>query len=57
MKPNELKAWRKKNGYSQAKLASALGVATLTISTWERGLYAIPAYLHFALKGLLQSKK
>jgi DNA-binding XRE family transcriptional regulator len=52
MKPNELKAWRKKHKVSQAKLAKALGVNTLTISRWERRVYDIPPYLSLALKGL-----
>lgn len=57
MKPNELKAWRKKNKISQAKLAKVLEIATLTISRWERGVYDIPPYMPFTLKGLTQSKK
>lgn len=57
MKPNGLKAWRKKHKYSQAQLADALGVGVMTISRWERGVYDIPPYLSFALEGLLHSKK
>ncbi len=52
MKPNELKAWRKKNAVSQAKLAKALGISVLTVSRWERGESAIPPYLPITLKGL-----
>jgi len=49
MKKEELKQWRTANGYSQASLAKALGVAVLTVSRWETGLRAIPSFLHLAL--------
>jgi transcriptional regulator with XRE-family HTH domain len=52
MKPNKLRAWRKKNGYSQGKLAKVLGVIPLTISRWERGVREIPSFLHLALRCL-----
>jgi transcriptional regulator with XRE-family HTH domain len=52
MTPKELKAWRKKSGYSQGKLAKALGVASLSVSRWERGVREIPSFLHLALAGL-----
>ena len=48
----ELKAWRKNNGYSQGKLAKALGVIPLTVSRWERGVREIPSFLHLALTAL-----
>jgi transcriptional regulator with XRE-family HTH domain len=54
MKPNELKAWREKNKYSQTKLAKALGVDVMTVSRWERGVYEIPPYLPLALKCMLK---
>ncbi len=64
MTRRELKKWRKKNGYSQARLAKVLGVVTLTVSRWEWGQRArIPPYLHLALwaverkGGVLKSKK
>ena len=50
MTPQELKKWRKLNGYSQSQLAKVLGVASLTISRWERGARAIPVFLHLTLK-------
>src|SRR3989337_3735965 len=52
MTPKALKAWRKENGYSQAKLAKVLGVATMTVSRWERGVREIPPFLHLALECL-----
>ncbi|MEK6545759.1 MAG: helix-turn-helix transcriptional regulator [Nitrospinota bacterium] len=52
MKPKELKAWRKNNGYSQSKLAKVLGTHLLTVSRWERGVREIPSFLHLALRCL-----
>ena len=46
----ELKAWRKRTGYSQGKLSKVLGVIPLTVSRWERGANAIPPFLHLALE-------
>jgi DNA-binding transcriptional regulator YiaG len=50
MTPQELKAWRKRNGYSQGELAKALDVDVMTISRWERGVRSIPSFLHLALE-------
>jgi DNA-binding transcriptional regulator YiaG len=52
MTPDDLKKWRKRNGYSQARLAKVLGVITLTVSRWERGVREIPSFLHLALECL-----
>jgi transcriptional regulator with XRE-family HTH domain len=52
MAPKDLKKWREKNGYSQSQLARVLGVATQTISRWERGTRVIPPFLHLALNSL-----
>jgi DNA-binding XRE family transcriptional regulator len=52
MTPDELKKWRNKNDYSQSQLAKVLGVITLTISRWERGVREIPPFLHLALECL-----
>lgn len=52
MTPKELKAWRKNNGYSQSRLAKSLDVHSLTVSRWERGVRAIPSFLHLALRCL-----
>ena len=50
--PLELVQWRKKNGYSQIKLGKALGVTTITVYRWEKGMRAIPSFLHLALNYL-----
>lgn len=50
MNPDDLKKWRKKNNYSQSQIAKVLGVATMTISRWERGEREIPSFLHLALE-------
>lgn len=52
MNPDDLKKWRKRNGYSQPQLAKALGVIPLTVSRWERGVREIPSFLHLALECL-----
>lgn len=38
-KYKEVKDYRKQAGYSQAKLASEIGVRQATISDWENGVY------------------
>ena len=50
MTPEQLKAWRKNNHYSQSQLAKVLGVATMTVSRWERGVREIPSFLHLTLE-------
>ena len=50
MTPKQLQTWRRKNGYSQGKLAKILGVIPLTISRWERADREIPSFLHLALR-------
>jgi len=58
MTPQELKKWREKNGYSQSQLAKALGVITISVSRWERGVRQIPSFLRLALFGIeCKSKK
>jgi len=54
MTKEELKKWRERNGYSQAKLAETLGVAVMTVSRWETGLRSIPVFLKLALNWLEQ---
>lgn len=49
---DDLKKWRGRNDYSQAKLAQALGVAVMTVSRWETGERSIPAFLNLALNWL-----
>lgn len=51
MTSDELRAWRKRKGYSQRELAEILGVDTMTVSRWERGVREkIPPYLHLTLE-------
>jgi DNA-binding XRE family transcriptional regulator len=38
LKPPDLVKWRKKNGYSQITLAKVLGVITITVYRWEKGM-------------------
>ena len=52
MTRDELRKWRTDNGYSQARLAKALGVASMTVTRWEMGIRSIPPFLHLALKTL-----
>ena len=50
MTSKALRKWRKRNSYSQGKLAKALAVTPLTVSRWERGERKIPSFLHLALE-------
>jgi transcriptional regulator with XRE-family HTH domain len=52
MTKDDLKKWRRRNSYSQTKLAKALGVAVMTVSRWETGLRSIPVFLNLALNWL-----
>ena len=55
MEPEDLVEWRRRNKYSQAKLAKVLGVDVMTVSRWERGFRdrkGIPPFLHYALQWL-----
>jgi len=52
MNKDDLKKWRRRNDYSQAKLAKALGVAVMTVSRWETGNRSIPVLLNLALNWL-----
>jgi len=52
MTSKALRKWRKRNSYSQGKLAKALAVTPLTVSRWERGERKIPSFLHLALECL-----
>jgi len=49
MKPEDLKQWRLRTGYSQGQLARILEVDVMSVSRWERGLMRIPSYLKWAL--------
>lgn len=52
MTPTDLRTWRLRAGLTQLELAAALGIASLTLSRWERGAQTIPPYLELALKGI-----
>lgn len=52
MSPSDLVKWRKKNGYTQIKLGKILGVSTITVYRWEKGMREIPSFLHLALECL-----
>ncbi len=52
MKPDELRAWREKNGYTQESLSRALDVDRVTIARWETGVNAIPRYVPYVLAEL-----
>ena len=52
MEPSNIVNWRKKNNYTQVKLGKELGVATITVYRWEKGMRGIPSFLHLALKQL-----
>jgi len=50
MTQRELKEWRKKNEYTQEKLAQILGVTKTTVYRWEAALREIPPFLALALE-------
>ena len=52
MAPDDLKRWRKANGYTQQRLADALGVIQVTVARWETGVREIPSFLGLALEAL-----
>ncbi|HEX8473220.1 MAG TPA: helix-turn-helix transcriptional regulator [Pyrinomonadaceae bacterium] len=49
---HELRTRRVALGLSQAKLAERLGVDTMTVSRWERGVRSIPTYIALALEAI-----
>jgi DNA-binding transcriptional regulator YiaG len=52
MTNREFKNWRTSWGFSQGKLAKALGVRSMTVARWEWGTIRIPALLPLALEAL-----
>ena len=52
MTNQEFKSWRTRWGFSQGKLAKALGVRSMTVARWEWGTIRIPALLPLALEAL-----
>jgi transcriptional regulator with XRE-family HTH domain len=59
MTPDTLREWRDQHGWSQTQLAEAIGVASMTISRWERGDMEIrhPTMLRLALERLAQKRR
>jgi DNA-binding XRE family transcriptional regulator len=60
MTSEELKKWRKENGYSQQALADVLGVPKVTVYRWERTGEAasrIPPFIHITLQCIKAKKK
>lgn len=54
MTPDELRDARIALGLTQQQLAEKLGVATLTIRNWERGVHRIPHMATIALAALAE---
>lgn len=52
MTSDDLRQWRKQNGYTQHSLAKALQVSHITIARWETDVRKIPSFLHLALRCL-----
>lgn len=52
MTPDELYLWRIGHNLRQVDLANLLGIGSLTISRWERGVQKMPGYVTFALRSL-----
>lgn len=57
MRPDELKRRREAMGLTQEQLARALDVTMMTVSRWERGVYAIPQYIELAVEALERRRK
>lgn len=57
MKPEELKRLREQRGYSQARLAAALGMGRRQIIRYEQGESVIPSVVVMALKVLPSAKR
>lgn len=52
MTPAQLKTLRVKLGWSQTRLAEALGVTRNTVTRWEMGLHPIPPMAEKLLRTL-----
>jgi transcriptional regulator with XRE-family HTH domain len=58
MNGDELRQRREGLGMTQEQLAKALGVNTMTVSRWERGVRSIPPHLTLALEAIeIKQKK
>jgi DNA-binding transcriptional regulator YiaG len=52
MTPEDLITWRKTMRIRRVWLARTLGVTSMTVYRWERGIHPVPPYLHLALATL-----
>lgn len=50
--PDDLRAFRRDQGWTQVVFADRLGVSKRTVQAWERGTRPAPAMLTLALVGL-----
>lgn len=50
MKPEEMKQRRESLGLTQAQLARALGLDSITVSRYERGVHPIPKTVELAFE-------
>lgn len=57
MERAELKQRRAALGWTQAKLAEALGVQPNTVTRWENGVLPVPVYVPLALETLERQEK
>jgi transcriptional regulator with XRE-family HTH domain len=58
MNGDELRQRREALGMTQEQLAQALGVNTMTVSRWERGVRSVPPHLSLALEAIeIKQKK
>lgn len=55
MTPEELTAWRREMGVSQARLAQELGVSQRIVGYWETDTHPTPPLLRPALQGIRRS--
>jgi transcriptional regulator with XRE-family HTH domain len=56
MKPEELRKWRLKMGYTQTELGLILGVSMRQMIRYERGVSPIPDMLRLALRSVPSKK-
>lgn len=54
MTARQLRRLRKALGWSQARLAEALGVHPMTVSKWERGEQPIPQMAALAIRCMVE---
>ena len=57
MTPKELKSRREALRLTQAQLARELGLDSITVSRYERGVYPIPKHIELAVEALEWRRK